>query len=132
MSVILPALTPPTSETENTDQDARRIQFRHPAYPDFEPALLRLYAVDGDGINYDTAFVACCIVTGNKWADGWFAVREDAQSPGDDDDDDKFTFRRVSRPQDGILRGDIYYFLLGETGPQCTRSSLDTSHQVAT
>lgn len=83
------------------------ISFRHPAYPDSDDAeILLLSAVDGDdnsrGIEYDTAFVACCIVTGNKWSEGWLA-----QKP-------RGTFERVKLPEDGILRGRVYYFMLGE------------------
>lgn len=113
--MTLPPLEPPPSRSE----DIRRVRFRHPAYPDFEPDLLLLNAVDGDGagIDYDTAFVACCIVTGNRWDDGWLAQREDVQS--NEYHSGKFSFTRVSRPDDGILQGDIYYFLIGDHAPNC-------------
>lgn len=89
------------------------ISFRHPAYPDSDDAeILLLSAVDGDdgsrGIEYDTAFVACCIVTGNTWSEGWLAQKTGVGA-----------FERVKLPEDGILRGRVYYFMLGENDFQC-------------
>jgi hypothetical protein len=104
----LPPRPPPETATSRT---IPTVSFRHPAYPDFDSGFLLLSAVDGDddgdGLDYDTAFYACCIVTGNKWNDGWLAEKK-----GD-------AFDRVNRPHDGILRGKIYYFLLGDHGPKC-------------
>jgi hypothetical protein len=98
-----PPLLPPVSSTA-TATDFRRIRFRHPAYPESAPELLCLSVVDGDdgdGVDYDTAFLACCIVTGNKWRDGWLARK---RSDG--------VFQRVERSADGILRDQVYYFCL--------------------
>ena len=110
---MLHALPPrPPLETA-TSRTIPTVSFRHPAYSGFDAEFLLLSAVDGDddgdGLDYDTAFYACCIVTGNKWHDGegWLAEKQ-----GD-------RFNRVNRPDDGILRGKLYYFLLGGHGPRC-------------
>lgn len=78
MARILPPLQPP-EHPSNPPAD-RLVLFRHPAYPDTEPDLLCLAATDGDdlGVDYGTAFVAFCIVTGNSWHDGWVAEKGDA------------------------------------------------------
>lgn len=104
----LPPLPPP----DNVGRYHRLIHFRHPAYSDNEPDLLRLHAVDGDGIDYDVAFLACCIVTSNTWHDGWLAQKNISDSSSD-------SFIRVHRPDDGLLRGDKYYFLLGHHPSDC-------------
>lgn len=88
---------------EVDDVSLRRIDIRHPAYPDTNPALLRFNAVDDGGIDYDTAFLACCIITGNTWSRGWLAHRETEGQ-----------FQRVDRLTDGVLRDSVYYFCLGE------------------
>ncbi|KAK5999150.1 hypothetical protein PT974_01539 [Cladobotryum mycophilum] len=109
MARLLPALTPPTTPAIAATE-ARDITFRHPAYPDTEPPLLQLCAVDGsnrDGLDYDTGFLACCIVTGNKWQDGWLARK------GSDG-----SYKRVDRPDDGILVEDVYYFCLDPFDPK--------------
>jgi hypothetical protein len=104
------------------------VRFRHPAYPESEPELLRLNAVDGpgddgdgrrDGIDYDTAFIACCIVAGNTWGGGWLVERTAEGS-----------FSRMQRPPDGILRGQVYYFLLGDHGPECRHFKLLQLHEA--
>jgi len=119
MSRFRQPLTPPASR--DAAIDVQRIRFRHPAYPESTPDLLQLCAVDGygsdadGGIDYDTAFVACCLVTGNTWRTGWLALKEIGA--------DGATFRRVGRPDDAILREPVYYFCLGDSDP-CGRNSL--------
>ncbi|KAH6867387.1 hypothetical protein B0T10DRAFT_502438 [Thelonectria olida] len=106
MAQFLQPFTPPSTSLGSPSTDIRCISFRHPAYPEYAPELLHLTAVDGenrDGIDYLTALVACCIVTGNMWHTGWLATKDTAGA-----------FARVDRPEDGILRGDTYYFRLGE------------------
>ncbi|GAB1311800.1 hypothetical protein MFIFM68171_02010 [Madurella fahalii] len=108
------AFTPPeTSDDDDDDASSSKMtHFRHPAYPDTEPDLLRLSALDdGDGIQYDIALTSCCIVTGNTFATGWLATRvssSDGNGPH---------FHRVGRPDDGILRDRKYYFCVGEHDP---------------
>ncbi|KAK3941754.1 hypothetical protein QBC46DRAFT_91925 [Diplogelasinospora grovesii] len=100
MVQIRPPLPPPNT----TRHISKIIQFRHPAYPDDIPELLGLNAVEGedrDGVDYDTALLSCCIITGNKWREGFIARK-----------DDQGAFRRVNRPYDGILRAPVYYFCL--------------------
>ncbi|KAK3349540.1 hypothetical protein B0T25DRAFT_504734 [Lasiosphaeria hispida] len=87
-------------------RDARQprlVRIRHPDYSAAENTLLCLRALDDGGIDYDTALIACGIVTGNT-STGFFATR-DAGAQG---------FERVSRPDDGILRGSEYFFQLPE------------------
>jgi len=98
MVAIRQALPAPEAD----DASLRRIDIRHPAYPDTNPALLRLNAVDDGGVDYDIAFVACCIVTGNTWARAWLATR-DADG----------RLQRAARPPDGVLREATYYLCLG-------------------
>ena len=81
----------------------KRIEFRHPAYPDSAPALLRLSAVDDGGIDFDTAFLACCVITGNTWSSAWLAQRGR-----------EGRLQRLARPLDGILRDSVYHFCVGE------------------
>ncbi|KAK4044729.1 hypothetical protein C8A01DRAFT_31227 [Parachaetomium inaequale] len=52
------AFTPPQRPI---DGNSKLIHFRHPAYPDTEPDLLCLSALDGggDGIDYDLALTSC-------------------------------------------------------------------------
>lgn len=77
------------------------IKILHPDYSAAENTLLHLRALDDGGVDYDTALVACSIVTGNTKT-GFFATRE-AGSRG---------LERVVRPDDGILRENEYYFQL--------------------
>jgi len=73
---IMVAIRQALAVPEADDASVRLIEIRHPAYPDTNPALLRLNAVDNGGIDYDTAFVACGIVTGNTWSRAWLATRD--------------------------------------------------------
>ncbi|KAH6617065.1 hypothetical protein F5144DRAFT_381999 [Chaetomium tenue] len=120
---LKPGFNPPS-----IDNSCRLVHFRHPAYPDTEPDLLRLGALDrgnengdgdgdgngdgnGNGIQYDFALASCCVVTGNTFANGWLATRVlpgNGQNP---------LFHRVSRPEDGILRDGEYHFCVGEEDP---------------
>jgi hypothetical protein len=103
-----PPLPPPIPHTTETKQQ-RTISFRHPGYPDLiGPNLVSLDAVDhelGDGIDYDTALVACGIVACNRWSQSWFGVK-DSQGAS--------VFRAVPRPHDGLLRESIYYFFVSQ------------------
>jgi len=95
---------PPPATPAAVTTGVRCVKFRHPAYPDTQPELLRLIALDGDdneGVDYDTALLSCGIVTGNLWGDGWLAAK-DAEG----------AFRPIDSPADGILRDEVYYFCL--------------------
>jgi hypothetical protein len=105
-----PLAAPRADETSHP-----RVEIRHPAYPDTTPALLRLQAVDDGGVDYDTAFVACAIITGNTWSRAWFARRRPADA-GPADLRLLSQLERVERPPDGVLRGRIYYFVVGDEG----------------
>lgn len=90
----------------------RRIKFLHPGYPG-NAALLLLPALDGGGaddgggsnnnggggIDFDTALVACGLIAGNRWSDGFFSS-------------DRSGAVIVERPEDGILREPQYFFQL--------------------
>lgn len=117
------AFTPLQRSDDDIDNNSRLIHFRHPAYPDTEPDLLCLSALDGgDGIDYDLALTSCCIITGNTFATGWLATRV---SSGDGDGDgDGPLFHRVGRPGDGILRHRQYHFCIGEQDPTTCKYSL--------
>ncbi|KAK3364266.1 hypothetical protein B0T25DRAFT_529681 [Lasiosphaeria hispida] len=61
--------------------------------------MLYFRAIDGGGIDYDTALTACGIIVGNIWS-GFFATR----------DDDTNALVPVARPADGIFRGSPSFF----------------------
>ncbi|MCJ1251010.1 hypothetical protein MMC30_008241 [Trapelia coarctata] len=73
-----------------------RIRFRHPGYRDYN-VLLDLAAADHPegGLDYNTALVACGIVTGNTWG-GWFTETVDGV--------------RVEPEGHKILRKQDYFF----------------------
>jgi len=77
------------------------VKILHPNYPAAENTLLHLRALDDGGIDYDTALVACSIVTGNT-STGFLATRETGTQ----------CFERVVRPDDSILRENEYFFQL--------------------
>ncbi|KAL2259714.1 hypothetical protein VTK26DRAFT_6505 [Humicola hyalothermophila] len=78
----------------------RKIEILHPDYLPGENTLLVFRALDDGGIEYDTALVACGIIAGNIWS-GFFATRDTSGA-----------LVSVTRPVDGILRGDSYFFQL--------------------
>lgn len=100
-------LPPPMAD----DRVFPTVSFRHPAYPDYESEFMLLSAVDGDdlgdGLDYDTAFLACCIAAGNKWHAGWLAEKH------------RDSFSPVDVPEDRILRGDKYYLMMNGFSPNC-------------
>lgn len=95
-SLLQPATVLPR---ENT-RPPRVIKILHPDYPTAENTLLHLRALDDGGIDYDTALVACGIVTGNT-STGFLATCEAGAH-----------LERVVRPDDNILRGSEYFFQL--------------------
>jgi len=83
-------------------RDARQprlVRIRHPDYSAAENTLLCLRALDDGGIDYNTALVACGIVTGST-STGFFATRNAGAQ----------RFKRVSQPDNGTLRGSEYFF----------------------
>lgn len=106
--MLLAALPPPRA---GPLEGVPLIEFRHPAYPDAEKPLLRLEGVDGGdrrGLEYETALLACGIVTGNTWPNGWLATKDQAGA-----------FVAIDRPQDSILREVRYYYFVGQHEPHC-------------
>ncbi|KAK3366671.1 hypothetical protein B0T24DRAFT_366566 [Lasiosphaeria ovina] len=79
----------------------RIVRILHPDYPAAESTLLHLRAIDDGRIDYDTALVACSIVTGNT-STGFLATR--TREAGAQ------CFERVVRPHDSILRENEYFF----------------------
>lgn len=100
------------------------ISFRHPAYPETERVLLRLSAVDGperDGVDYDFGLISCGIVTGNTWPDGSLAVKR-----GDTE------FEPVTRPEDGVLREEEYFYFVGTYDASCKVSHINNNLDIPT
>lgn len=94
-------LTPPANVHgfAQTSAKFKTVWFRHPAYPDLAPDLLNLGGVDG--VDFDLALTACCIVADKRWDDGYLATKE----PGGE-------LLEVERPSDGLLRGKCYFFCI--------------------
>ncbi|KAL2258286.1 hypothetical protein VTK26DRAFT_8451 [Humicola hyalothermophila] len=98
---LRPAANEPESQPNHglgTAQLPTRINFLHPGYPR-KAVLLSLLALDDGGIDFDTALVACGVIAGNRWSDGFFSL-------------DRSGTVRVERPDGGILREPQYYFQL--------------------
>ncbi|KAL8346110.1 hypothetical protein RB598_000149 [Gaeumannomyces tritici] len=94
-------LTPPAEAHRfaQTSAKLKTVRFRHPAYPDLVPYLLNLGGVDG--VDFDLALTACCIVANTPWDDGYLATKE----PGGG-------LLEADRPSDGLLRGTCYFFCI--------------------
>ncbi|KAI0835617.1 hypothetical protein F5Y06DRAFT_305845 [Hypoxylon sp. FL0890] len=78
------------------------VSIRHPYYPINHKALMEFLAFDNGGIDYDLAYYACCLLVDNAW------IREEADRP-------YFSLiptpnGRFTRPADGILPANVYYF----------------------
>ncbi|KAL9023240.1 MAG: hypothetical protein Q9196_007321, partial [Gyalolechia fulgens] len=84
--------------TVSTDPD-HQVEFKHPAYPDECDTFLTLAALDhpDGGIHYNTARIACGVITGNRW-EGSFTAEKNGQS--------------ISLNGDDILPPGIWYFYL--------------------
>ena len=77
------------------------IQILHPGYPDGQNILLNLYAFDlidspNGGIQWYTAFLACAIISGNRW-DGFFTALKPNELP-------------IQPNQNLLLEEKTYYF----------------------
>ncbi|QLI73235.1 uncharacterized protein G6M90_00g093950 [Metarhizium brunneum] len=59
----------PGSQTD----DIPKIRFRHPAYADSENILISLAALDGGGVHYATAHIACAVLADFRY-DGYFSL----------------------------------------------------------
>ncbi|KAL8366382.1 hypothetical protein RB595_004923 [Gaeumannomyces hyphopodioides] len=109
-----PIFRPPSDGTlSEIDFSATFVEFRHPAYPDASPPLLRLGAWDenedgNSGFDYDTALVACGIIANNAFASGRLAIKSDG------------AFHDVARPADNLLRAPIYY-CVGDDDPSTNK-----------
>ncbi|KAL9003999.1 MAG: hypothetical protein Q9188_003161 [Gyalolechia gomerana] len=90
-----------------------QIEFKHPAYPASSNTFLILHAFDhpNGGLHYNTAKIACGIITGNRW-DGSFRrdVDENDLVYGDDD----------------IMPSGVYYFIL----PGFNYDSIEDSYPI--
>lgn len=98
---LRPAADEPGSQPSRSPlpaQRPRRVDFLHPGYPQ-SAVLLSLPALDDGGIDFDTALVACGLVAGNRWNDGFFSS-------------DRSGAIRAQRPDDGVLREPQYFFQL--------------------
>ncbi|KAG9250630.1 uncharacterized protein F5Z01DRAFT_349628 [Emericellopsis atlantica] len=101
---------PPLEPPPNTDTgDPGYIDFRHPAYPDSEAALLRFAAIDGDhgdGVDFEVALVACGIITGNTWHCGYIAEMDTGGG-----------YVKVDKSTTDVLRRRTYYYFVDEQRP---------------
>ncbi|EJT71150.1 hypothetical protein GGTG_10410 [Gaeumannomyces tritici R3-111a-1] len=96
------SLTPPPVTDSDRRDSKGVVRIFHPAYPQTVP-LLQLGAFEpGGGIDFDFAWTACCIVTGNTFAIGWLAKKVSG------------AFDRIARPDDGILRDPAVFFCVGD------------------
>ncbi|KAI2618154.1 hypothetical protein GGR54DRAFT_640720 [Hypoxylon sp. NC1633] len=91
---------------------SRTISIYHPGYSSFEP-LLSLNASDDGGVHYTVAYYACCVITGNKWADS--EGRPVEGRPAGRANNDAFLSKTaepnpINVPGDNILREKRYYF----------------------
>jgi hypothetical protein len=95
------------------------IFIRHPAYPTTAPPLLQFRAVDRtwEGVkavhafDHDTALIACGIVTGNTWSNGYIGLKLPNRN----------LYVKL-RPERGeVLRTheEYYYFVNDRTPPEC-------------
>jgi hypothetical protein len=84
-------------------------------------------AADSEGgLDFDLALTSCCIVADTRWDHGYLAQKAGA---GDD------VLGHVDRPQDGLLRGDEYFFCVeGHEPSSCIpiSSSSSSSSNVET
>ncbi|KAL8281668.1 hypothetical protein RB600_005210 [Gaeumannomyces tritici] len=110
-----PAFQPPgDGAPPEIDFRSTVVVFRHPAYPNAAPPLLELGAWDEDedgnnGLDYDTALVACGIIANNAFASGRLAVKNDG------------AFQTVLRPPNNLLRAATYYFCIGDNDPSSNK-----------
>ncbi|KAI8959464.1 hypothetical protein F5Y11DRAFT_333121 [Daldinia sp. FL1419] len=103
MSEVIPAFLAPVPETseESEDIDDTIVEIRHPGYSVEHPALLQFIQFQNQGVEYDLVYYAACIIAGNVWSDNpkpYFTRGRNCNSTP------------ISRPVDGILRDDQYYF----------------------
>lgn len=84
--------------TVSTDPE-HLVEFKHPAYQDECDTFLILSALDhpNGGLHYNTAKIACGVITGNRW-DGSFTAKKNGQP--------------ITLDGDDILPPGIWYFYL--------------------
>ncbi|KAI1472024.1 uncharacterized protein F4812DRAFT_202598 [Daldinia caldariorum] len=101
MPRIKPVLPPPIPATVGLMEETGGMSILHPGYSNGYTPLLRFLTFRDEGVDYDMVYYAACIVAGNVWSDipAPFLTKEaDPGSP------------HVTRPDDGILRDNQYYF----------------------
>ncbi|OTB17531.1 hypothetical protein K445DRAFT_30787, partial [Daldinia sp. EC12] len=97
---IKSVLPPPVPATVGVMEETTMV-ILHPGYSEAYNPLLRFLTFRNEGVDYDLVYYAACIVAGNVWSDTpapFFTKGASADST------------RVTRPDDGILRDDQYYF----------------------
>ncbi|KAI8963049.1 hypothetical protein F5Y11DRAFT_169314 [Daldinia sp. FL1419] len=106
MPQIKPLLLPPTPIPNNKIKYSA-VNIYHPGYGTVYLPLLRFITFHDEGVDYDLVFYAACIVAGNVWSDNpapYLTETTDDNSPP-----------HVTRPDDGILHGEEYFFYV----PRC-------------
>ena len=86
----------------------KRVQVRHPGYPDATNIILTLPAQDyaTGGLHYETVLTACGILTGNRW-DGYLS--KDREGPA------------VPEVRSQLIApGDYYFYLPHPSSPEGT------------
>ncbi|KAI1091179.1 hypothetical protein F5B19DRAFT_493708 [Rostrohypoxylon terebratum] len=115
------AITPPIpphsrgsgAPAVETEVSAGGVNIFHSGYQSYYSPLLYFPTFDDGGIDYNLAYLACCILVGNAWP----RSGDDSNCPYLAESCDR-TAPRVSRPPDGILRKSSYYLFV----PACPKS----------
>ncbi|TWU70693.1 hypothetical protein ED733_001540 [Metarhizium rileyi] len=87
--------THPEALPDGQTDDIPKIRFRHPAYADSENILISLAALDGGGVHYATAHLACAVLADFRY-DGYFSLSA--------------TGTAIESGPDEILTEQNYYF----------------------
>ncbi|KAI0885056.1 uncharacterized protein GGS22DRAFT_138037 [Annulohypoxylon maeteangense] len=107
-AVVAPPIPPHSTDTSTAVQTTvLGVSIFHPGYPQGYFPLLYFPALDDDGIDYNLAYLACCILVGNTWPrngnDGNCPYLAETSDPG---------ARRITCPPDSVLRKSSYYLFV--------------------
>ncbi|KAI2464944.1 hypothetical protein F4781DRAFT_411023 [Annulohypoxylon bovei var. microspora] len=105
--IITPPIRPHSTDTSSAVQTTvPGVSIYHPGYSGYFP-LLYFPALDDNGIDYNLAYLACCILVGNTWPRNgngadcpYLAESADPNAP------------HVSCPSDHVLRRSSYYLFV--------------------
>lgn len=106
----------PDEAPRPTSTDRPYITIRHPAYPSTAPPLLQFRAVDRTwegkkpvhAFDHDTALIACGIVTGNTWPNGYLGLKIRRNN----------TYLKLIETRGEVLRThEEYYYFINDRTP---------------